>query len=154
MNSEQKRAHDYLKSYCCRRRMLHAAADEYARAVSTAEHITAAVGDSGPSPSPSASKMTDAADSMLECADRAAAESDGMAALLAERDAVISAVADRNPLCGEILEMYYKEELPVAKIRIYLAADRCHPYARSSVYRLLDRARTMAFQAMRDMGVR
>lgn len=154
MNSEQKRAHDYLGSYRCRRRMLHAAADEYARAVSAAEHITAAVGDTGPSASPSASRMTDAADSMLECADRAAVDSDGMSASLAERDSVISAVADRNPLCGEVLEMFYKEELPVAKIQLYLASDRRHPYARSSVYRLLDRARTVAAEVMREIGVR
>lgn len=153
MNYEQSLAHRFLNSYRTRKKFIDAAADEYAAALSSAVRVTAAVGDmGGSSPSPSASKMTDAADQMLAAAERVEAELADMAREIARRNEVILAVAERNSLWGDVLEMFYVEGLSGIEICHFLARDRRHPYHRSAVYRLRERALGVAYQEMTERG--
>ena len=63
-------------------------------------------------------------------------------------------VAERNCLHGEILQCLYIEGLSCAECRRWLARDRRHEYAASSIYKLRDRALDRAFDAMVELGYR
>lgn len=153
LNNKQSEAHRFLSSYRVRKKQIDRIADEYADAVASAIRITASTeGVGGSNPSPSAGKMTDAADRMLAVAERMEANAADMAAEWEKRNEVINAVAARNSLCGLILQLRYCEDMTVPEAVRYLERDRRHPYARSSGYRLAERALTMAHAEMERLG--
>ena len=153
MKTEAKKAKEFLRNYRLKVRMVRSAATEYSMASSTAHMITACAGDMGGGGSHSQQKMADAAVRMLDHADDIAAS---VAALTEEyelRRKVIERTGEKNALWGEVLHRVYVDGLTIPELHRFLERDRSHPYDRSSVYRLHDRALEKAYEVMVEMGL-
>ena len=145
-------AHRCLGKYRLLVSLSRSSVDEYASAQSAAHAITAVLGDDGGG-SPSRDKMADAAIRMLEHAEAVERGTHGLTEAWEERKAVIEAVADRHPLWGDVLDCLYVRGLTVAETGAWLAKDRRHPYERTSLYRLRERALEKAYEEMERLGL-
>lgn len=155
MDSKAKaaRARAFLQSYDFAIRAAERAADDYARAHSAAARMTATFNGASGS-GPSQDRMQDAAIEMMRHADDLAIERDDLTRMHRQRAEVIRRVSERNALWGEVLAMLYMEGMTCEQCRAALARDRRHPYARSAVYKLRDRALEKACDAMEELGYR
>lgn len=154
MKTEAKKAKEFLRNYRLKVRMVRSAATEYSEASSAAHMITACAGnDGGSSGSHSQQKMADAAVRMLDHADDIAASVAKLTQEYELRKEVIEEVGTRNALWGEVLHRVYVDGLTIPELHHYLERDRSHPYDRSSVYRLHDRALEKAYEVMVEMGL-
>ncbi|MCI8425668.1 MAG: hypothetical protein HFJ72_08445 [Adlercreutzia sp.] len=154
MNERQRNAHNFLRTYRLAVRQVDDLVDAYAAAQSRALRITAALGEGGGASSPSEGRFQNAANEMMELADRLDAQAEQLADQFSRQLEVIRAVSERNVLWGEILEMLYVEGLSCAEAQRWLARDRRHEYALSSIYKLRDRALDRAWDAVIELGYR
>ncbi|WP_417176656.1 hypothetical protein [Adlercreutzia equolifaciens] len=154
MNERQRLAHQWLRTYQITVHQVDSLVDAYAAAQSRAMAITAAVGEGGGSSSPSEGRFQNAANEMLELSEKLSVQADELAGQYERQLEVVRAVAERNCLHGEILQCLYIEGLSCAECRRWLARDRRHEYAASSIYKLRDRALDRAFDAMVELGYR
>ena len=152
MDVFQKEAAAFLGTYRAAAAQARAAASDYADACGAALAMSAAAGEGGHG-SFSADKMEEAAIDMMEHADAALAAAARLTEMRDLRDEVILAVAARSPLLGEVLQMIYADGMRAAEASRELAAARGHAYAQSSVYKLRDRALSIAWEEMRERGV-
>lgn len=153
MNAEAKKARDFLRNYRLMVRMVRSSATEYSEASSTAYMVTACAGDGGGGGSHSQQKMEAAAVRMLDHADDIAASTSKMTDAYESRNRVIERTSELNPLWGEVLRSVYVDGLTMAELQRHLERDRSHPYDRSSVYRLHERALEKAYGVMEEMGL-
>jgi hypothetical protein len=145
-------AHRFLGKYRLLVSLSRTTVDEYAEAQSTAHAITSVIGDEGGG-SPSRDKMADAAIRMLEHADSVEARSRELDEAWGARLKVIEAVAGRHPLWGDVLDCLYVRGMSVSETGAWLAKDRQHPYERTSLYRLRERALEKAYEEIERLGL-
>lgn len=154
MNERASRAREYLNTYRSNMRLAVRAERDYINASSRAYAITSAIGGDVGGRSHSQEKMADAAAEMVDCAD--ALLSITQARHIAEyqnRNDVIVEVGARNRLLGEVLECVYAEGMTIPEVAKWLADDRRHPYSRTSVYRLHEKALEAACDVMDERGL-
>lgn len=145
-------ANRYLGKYRLLVRLSRSSIDEYAEAESQAHSITSVIGNEGGG-SPSRDAMQNAAIRMIEHAEHLDAAGDELTRAWEERKRVVLAVAGKHPLWGDVLECLYVRGMTIAELREWLTRDRNHPYERTSVYRLRERALEKAYEAMVELGV-
>lgn len=145
-------AHRYLGKYGLLVRLSRSSIDEYAEAQSQAHSITSVLGGEG-GRSPSRDAMQNAAIRMMQHADALDAGGDDLTRAWEDRNRVILAVSGMHPLWGDVLECLYVRGLSVSEMGKWLAKDRCHPYERTSLYRLRERALEKAYEAMVELGI-
>lgn len=151
MNPDAIRAKQWMQQYAAIVSAASGTAEAYARAQSTAARITATFGESGGS-GPSQDRMQEAALEMLRHAEDLEVERGRLTEAAAARIEVVRRLAARNALWGEILSMLYLEGMSCQEARRALARDRRHPYERSAVYKLRDRALEKAWAVVCEMG--
>ena len=145
-------ANRYLGQYRLLVRMHRSSVDEYAEAQSQAHSITSVLGGEGGG-SPSRDSMQNAAIRMIELAEAMDAATRELEAAWERRNEVILAVGGMHPLWADVLECLYVRGMSVSEMGRWLASDRNHPYERTSLYRLRERALEKAYDAMAELGV-
>lgn len=148
MNDNAREARDFLLGYRTRLSAVESAANDYANADTLAHSLTAGYGGTPSGGSPSRDKMADAAASMMDHADAILANCDDLTGEYLERTRVIVAVGDVSPLLGDILRMVYVDGKRIGEVQKELSKSG-EPYSRSSIYRLHERALTIARDVMK-----
>lgn len=146
-------ANKYLGQYRLLVRLSRSSIDEYAAAESQAHSITSIIGKEGGGGSPSRDSMQNAAIRMIEHAEYLDSAGDALTRAWEERNEVICAVGNKHPLWADVLECLYVRGMSVSEMGRWLASDRNHPYERTSLYRLRERALEKAYEAMEELGI-
>ena len=81
-------------------------------------------------------------------------ERDRLPRLYTARSDVIAAVAERNQLWGEVLEMVHVEGMRICDVRRFIEHDRRHAISEGAVYKLYYRALEKAFDEMERLGAK
>lgn len=150
LNIKAVLASKYLQRYSLLKKAARKAAKDYANAYDDAHRITSCFGNERGGGSPSIDKMADAAVAMLEHSDHINVKSGEWNAAYEERQELVFKVADKNHLLGEVLQCVYIDGMTMKELGRYLERDRSHPYARSSLYRLRDKALERAYDIIEE----
>ncbi|HIW77072.1 MULTISPECIES: hypothetical protein [Gordonibacter] len=103
--------------------------------------------------SSSQDKMAEAAIEMMRHAEHIKVDSSVLNTERDMRQNVVFAVCDKNALWGDVLQLVYIDGLSIPELHRELDS-RGKPFARSSVYRLHERALEKAYEAMIELGVK
>lgn len=99
-------------------------------------------------------KVAQGAIEMMGHADDLMVERDRLTRLYTARSDVIAAVAERNQLWGEVLEMVHVEGMRICDVRRFIEHDRRHAISEGAVYKLYYRALEKAFDEMERLGAK
>ena len=164
MNDKQRKAKAYLSSYLVLVSQAERAYEDYERAYSRACRMTAGFG------APCGNGGT--ADIAENVPDLDVMDSEALLAFVRERQIglvvigpeaprlytarsdVIAAVAERNQLWGEVLEMVHVEGMRICDVRRFIEHDRRHAISEGAVYKLYYRALEKAFDEMERLGAK
>ena len=153
MNDKQRKAKAYLSSYLVLVSQAERAHEDYERAYSRACRMTAGFGapcgNGG-----TTDKVAQGAIEMMGHADDLMVERDRLTRLYTARSDVIAAVAERNQLWGEVLEMVHVEGMRICDVRRFIEHDRRHAISEGAVYKLYYRALEKAFDEMERLGAK
>lgn len=152
MNRDQISAKCWLQQYRALVDAASATAEDYARAHSAANRITATFGDGGGS-GPSQDRMQEAALEMIAHAESLSVEAARLTRMHRSRVEVVRKVSEKNVLWGEILSMIYLEGMSCQDALRTLSRDRGHRYERSAIYKLRDRALGKAWAVIVEEGL-
>lgn len=153
LNDKQRKAKAYLSSYLVLVSQAERAYEDYERAYSRACRMTAGFGapcgNGG-----TTDKVAQGAIEMMGHADDLMVERDRLTRLYTARSDVIAAVAERNQLWGEVLEMVHVEGMRICDVRRFIEHDRRHAISEGAVYKLYYRALEKAFDEMERLGAK